>query len=131
MDILEALLRLIYLFVLYGIIFNLFVMFTPLRGNPLIATSLFGAVLILYVSYEQLKDFLSSNEIIFKLKEISDEEEDDVEESSRNNGSRNGGSSNSSTNIYNEHNVSNETSDVSNITRVGHSHEFLRNRTMN
>ena len=129
MDILEAILRLIYLFVLYGIIFNLFVVFTPLRGNPLFVTSIFCAVLLLYISYVPLRDFLSNNEIIFELKEIIDEDVQDEEEESQNNS--NGLSSNSVTNIYNEHNVSNENSDVSNISRVGHSHEFIRNRTLN
>ena len=126
MDILEALLRILYLFVLYAIIFNVFVTFTPLRGNSLIATSLFGSVLLLYVSYLPLKQFLSNNEIVFKLKEI-EEEDDEVEDNSSESNSNANTRSNSVTNIYNEHNVTNDNTEVSNVSRVGHTHEFLTN----
>lgn len=127
MDILEVILRLLYLVVLYGIIFNVFVYFTQLRGNALTVASFFGAVLSLYATYAPIKDFLSSNEIIFQLKGVEDEE-DEEDESSSNSAKRS--TRNSSTNIYNEHNVSSGDSSVQNVSRIGHTHEFLNNGSM-
>ena len=123
MDILEALLRILYLFIIYAIIFNVFVTFTPLRGNSLIATSLFGAVLLLYATYVPIKTFLSNNEIVFQLKEVESEDEENETSNTATNNRR----SNSVTNIYNEHNVTNDNTEVSNVSRVGHTHEFLTN----
>lgn len=128
MDILEVILRLLYLVVLYGIIFNAFVYFTQLRGNALTVTSFFGAVLSLYATYAPIKNFLSSNEIVLQLKGVEDEENEEGEPSS--NAPRRT-TTNNRTNIYNEHNVTNGDSSVRNVSRVGHTHEYLQNGSMN
>lgn len=125
MDILEMILRGLYFAVLYAIILNLFKYSTPLSGNPLIATSVFISALVLYVSFDVAKNFLSENEIVFKVKKVNEDNETENTESESNNASQ------GNSQIYNEQRISDDNRSISNITEVNHRHNYLTNGTLN
>ena len=125
MDLSEIIMRAVYLGVLFVVISMLFTSFTPLRGNPLIATSFFGAALVFYVSFSRVYQYLSNNELVLNLKKSG--------EGDSSSGSNNGGDSddestakNKTTSVYNETNISNKKNET-NDTNINHTHSYLEN----
>lgn len=110
--------RVLYLVVLFVTLNSLLRMTTTLVGNPLLTISFFGAVLVLYATFDYVYDFLLNNELIFQIKGTSDENEGS---SSSNNGRAN------NTNIHNEMNINNKQSEV-NRNNVNHSHKYIMNK---
>ena len=118
MELSEIIMRVLYLVVLFVTLNSLLRMTTPLSGNPLLTISFFGAVLILYASFDYVYDFLLNNELIFQIKGSDDENE---ESSSSNRGGAN------NTNIHNEMNINNKQNEV-NSTNINHSHKYIMNK---
>jgi hypothetical protein len=116
MDLSEVIMRIVYLVVLYVIITMLFASFTPLGGNALVATSFFGAVLVLYASFPMVNDFLSNSEIILALKKTDEEKENEKPPK------------HSEKSLYNETNIRNSKNET-NDTNINHKHAYLENVT--
>ena len=118
MELVEIIMRVIYLVFLYAVLFLVLKYNTNLFGNALQALSFFGAVLVLYITFPYVYEFLLNNELIFQLKLSSQK---DGEEQEENAGS---GAGSSSTKISNELNVLNERNEInSNVSN--HTHKFL------
>lgn len=123
MDLSEVIIRIVYLGVLYITITMLFASFTPLSGNALVATSFFGAVLVLYASFPFVHDFLSNNEIIVALKNPNEEKE--AENKKKENEKQ---PKHSEKSLYNETNIRNRKNET-NDTNIHHTHAYLENVT--
>ena len=118
MELVEIIMRVIYLVFLYAVLFLVLKYNTNLFGNALQALSFFGAVLVLYITFPYVYEFLLNNELIFQLKLSSQKDGEEQEESA---GS---GAGSTSTKISNELNVSNERNEInSNVSN--HTHKFL------
>ena len=119
MELSEIIMRVLYLVVLFVTLNSLLRMTTPLSGNPLLTISFFGAVLILYASFDYVYDFLLNNELIFQIKgtEGENEESSSSDRSERTN----------NTNIHNEMNINNKQNEV-NSTNINHSHKYIMNK---
>ena len=116
MELSEIIMRILYLVVLFITLNSLLRMTTPLSGNPLLIISFFGAVLILYATFNYVYDFLLNNELIFQIKGTSDEESDSSNDAKATN-----------TNIHNETNINNKQSEI-NRNNVNHTHKYLVNK---
>lgn len=108
--------RVLYLVVLFVTLNSLLRMTTTLVGNPLLTISFFGAVLVLYATFDYVYDFLLNNELIFQIKGTSDEESSSTNDGKVNN-----------TNIHNEMNINNKQSEV-NRNNVNHNHKYIMNK---
>lgn len=117
MELSEIIMRGLYLVVLFVTLNSLLRMTTTLVGNPLLTISFFGAVLILYATFDYVYDFLLNNELVFQIKGTGDEER-----SSSNRGGRI-----NNTNIHNETNINNRQSEV-NSNNVNHTHRYILNK---
>ena len=117
MELSEIIMRVLYLVVLFITLNSLLRMTTPLSGNPLLIISFFGAVLILYATFNYVYDFLLNNELIFQIKDTSSDEE-----SSSSNDTKA-----TNTNIHNEMNINNKQNEI-NSTNVNHSHKYILNK---
>lgn len=117
MELSEIIMRFLYLVVLFVTLNSLLRMTTPLSGNPLLTISFFGAVLILYATFDYVYDFLLNNELVFQIKGTDDEERS----------SSNSSGSGNNTNIHNEMNINNKQNKV-NRTNVNHTHKYITNK---
>ena len=121
MDLSEIIMRAVYLGVLFIVISMLFTSFTPLRGNPLIATSFFGAALVFYVSFSRVYQYLSNNELVLSLKKSTEDDDDESDDENDN-------VKNKSTSVYNETNINNKRNETTD-TNINHTHSYLENIT--
>ena len=117
MELSEIIMRCLYLVVLFLVLNAVLRATTPLSGNTLLTISFFGAVLILYATFEYVYDFLLNNELIFQIKNSEKEEDED------NNQKLNS----STTEITNELNVDNK-KNVYDSNKVNHTHKYLVNK---
>ena len=118
MELSEIIMRFLYLVVLFITLNSILRMTTPLLGNSLLSISFFGAVLILYATFESVYDFLLNNELVFQIKgtDAEDEESSSSSDDRVNN-----------TNIHNEMNINNEEKEV-NRNNVNHTHKYILNK---
>ena len=116
MELSKIILKVLYLFVLVLVVMFVFSKTTPLTDNALTVTSFFVAVLILYVTFDFVYNFLLNNELIFKLKEKDekDEEKKDKEAEKKKENKQ----------LYDELNIHNK-SNVSNDYKLNHTHKYL------
>lgn len=120
MELVEIIMRVIYLVFLYALLFLVLKYNTNLFGNALQALSFFGAVLVLYITFPYVYEFLLNNELIFQLKLSSQKDAEEVEEQSDDNI----GDGATNTTINNKLNVSNERNEInSNVS--DHTHKFI------
>ena len=131
MELVEVIVRLIYLIVLYVALYVLLNYNTTLAGNALIMISFFGAVLILYITFNSVYDFLMNNEIILQIKgasetgnESNNDDDEETDESQSENVTSNANYSNTETNI------SNEVNEV-NTSILNHTHQFIADNVFN
>jgi hypothetical protein len=123
MELVEIIMRVIYLVFLYAVLFLVLKYNTNLFGNALQALSFFGAVLVLYITFPYVYEFLLNNELIFQLKLSSQKDGEEEKEESAGSGAGSSAGS-TSTKISNELNVSNERNEInSNVSN--HTHKFL------
>ena len=119
MELSEMIMRIVYLSFLYVVLMAGLQFSTPLRGVPLITVSFFGAVLVLYVTFGAVYDFLLNNELIFQLKLSNSEDENDDDNANS--------AKSSKTNITNELNVNNvKNTSESNV--LNHSHKYIEDK---
>ena len=119
MELSEIIMRCLYLVVLFLLLNAVLRASTPLSGNTLLTISFFGAVLILYATFEYVYEFLLNNELIFQIKNSEKEEEDDENNNQQLNSS--------TTEITNELNVDNK-KNVYDSNKVNHTHKYLVNK---
>ena len=119
MELSEIIMRCLYLVVLFLLLNAVLRATTPLLGNALLSISFFGAVLILYATFDYVYDFLLNNELIFQIKNSQEDEEDD-----QNNNQQLGSST---TEITNELNVDNK-KNVYDSNKVNHTHKYIVNK---
>lgn len=123
MELSEIILRALYLVVLYVFLNILLRMTTQLSGNALIMVSFFGAVLLLYVTFDSVYDFLLNNELILKVsgKDDADENDDDGKGSSGTTPSK------ITKNVTNQLNISNKRN-VEDNNILNHTHKYVENK---
>ncbi len=131
MDLSEIILRTLYLVFLLIVLFLLMKNLTDLRGNSLIVISAFGAVLILYVTFDYVNEFLMNNELILKLKKSNDDDTDDEndEDDTDDEADENNQKSNK-TEITNELNVDKKRN-VFDSNVINHTHKYINDRIFN
>tara|TARA_Y100000816_G_C26003640_1_gene524482 strand:+ start:78 stop:437 length:360 start_codon:yes stop_codon:yes gene_type:complete len=66
MELAKLLVKIIYLVLIYGIVFNVLKMQTSLLSYKLMFTSLFVSVIFMYFTFNYVYSFLVNSEIIFK-----------------------------------------------------------------
>ena len=84
MELSILILRVLYLIVLYVLVYSVLISTTVLRGNALILMSFFIAVLVLYVSFNAVYEFIRNNELVFQFKLKKDDGESDENENGEN-----------------------------------------------
>ena len=117
MELSEIIMRCLYLVVLFVSLNALLRASTSLSGNSLLTISFFGAVLILYSTFEYVYDFLLNNELIFQIKNSDDEDTEEEEEELNS----------SNTEITNELNIDN-VKHVYDSNKLNHTHKYLVNK---
>ncbi len=116
MELSEIILRGLYLVVLFGLLNTILRSTTPLSGNPLLTISFFGAVLILYTTFDYVYNFLLNNELIFQIKNSENEDSNNNKQLRSNR-----------TEISNELNVNNK-KNVYDSNKVNHTHKYVVNK---
>ena len=120
MELVEIIMRIIYLVFLYTFLYLVMKYNTNLIGNTLQVISFFGAVLLLYATFPYVYKFLLNNELVFKLK-LSPQNKEEEEE---NQDEQNNNKIHDSTSINNKLNISNERNEI-NSNVENHNHKFV------
>ena len=121
MELAELIIKILYVVVLYFICYYALNASGKIHGNTLLVTSILLSVLIVYITFKPLYNFLLNNELIVQVKDT--ESGSDSESSSNNKPSYK-----SKTQIENSKNVNNKNSSEYNMN---HTHKYIQDQVFN
>lgn len=120
MELAELIIKILYVVMLYFICYYALNASGKIHGNTLLITSALLAVLIVYITFKPLYNFLLSNELIVQVKHTDDESDKDEKSSDP--------SYKSKTHIENSHDVNKKNLSEYNMN---HSHKFVQDQVFN